>query len=391
MSALETLLQNRWILKSKNKEQYYRLRDEIDEIRKFATEKMGCQIIENQLLVKMEKIPTKAESFMGIEVFQSKMEYVFFCIILMFLEDKEVEEQFVLSQLTEYIQGTVAEFPQMEEGVEWTVYSTRCKLIRVLKYTIDQGILIITDGNEDGFREDGAGEVLYENTGVSRYFMRNFQRDVMEYQSLEDFYEGDWINMDQDRGMIRRHRVYKRILFSPGMYRQNGSEEDFEYLKYYGRRLCEDMEQQFQGQVHIHRGSAYYLAGEDCRMGMTFPGSGVMSNILLLFCKEVQKKVKDKQWEIRQDETIHIDQLELERLIRDLKHRYQDGFGKDMRTMTESKFLQQVLEQLQRWTFLQIDGRNGILYPLCGKICGDYPSDYQQQIDEYKEQDKNES
>ena len=40
MSDLEQLLAKRWILKSEDKEAYYRIRDSIGEIRKFATEKM---------------------------------------------------------------------------------------------------------------------------------------------------------------------------------------------------------------------------------------------------------------------------------------------------------------------------------------------------------------
>ena len=57
MKELEILLNHRWVLKAEDKELYYRVRDEIGEIRKFASEKMGCQITENALLVKMEKIP----------------------------------------------------------------------------------------------------------------------------------------------------------------------------------------------------------------------------------------------------------------------------------------------------------------------------------------------
>lgn len=39
------------------------------------------------------------------------------------------------------------------------------------------------------------------------------------------------------------------------MYREDGSEEDFEYLKYYGRRLGEELEKLFDCHVHIHRGA----------------------------------------------------------------------------------------------------------------------------------------
>ena len=45
MEGLDTLLRKRWILKSEDKELYYKVRDELGEIRQFASEKMGCQIV----------------------------------------------------------------------------------------------------------------------------------------------------------------------------------------------------------------------------------------------------------------------------------------------------------------------------------------------------------
>ena len=55
MNELEILLNNRWILKSDNKELYYQLRDAVGDLRKFSNEKLGCQIIDNSILIKMEK------------------------------------------------------------------------------------------------------------------------------------------------------------------------------------------------------------------------------------------------------------------------------------------------------------------------------------------------
>lgn len=39
MKELEMLLRQRWILKADQKEQYYRIRDNIGEVRKFASDK----------------------------------------------------------------------------------------------------------------------------------------------------------------------------------------------------------------------------------------------------------------------------------------------------------------------------------------------------------------
>lgn len=152
-------------------------------------------MIENALLVKMEKIPALPETCMGIDVFASKEEYAYLCILLMFLEDRDAQEQFILSQLTEYI---AANMPG--EGVDWTLYTNRRRLVKVLRYAAGQGIIRVTDGSDDAFMDQETGEVLYENTGASRYFMRNFSRDIMEYTCPEDFQESDWFAMDEDRG-----------------------------------------------------------------------------------------------------------------------------------------------------------------------------------------------
>ena len=153
MKELEILLNRRWVLKAEDKELYYRMRDAIGEVRKFASEKLGCQVTENALMVKMEKIPVVPETFMGILDFSSREEYAFFCILLMFLEDKDAQEQFILSQLTEYI---AANMPG--EPVDWTVYTSRRRLIKVLRYAVEQGILGITDGNDDAFMDDAASK-----------------------------------------------------------------------------------------------------------------------------------------------------------------------------------------------------------------------------------------
>ena len=116
MNALEILLGRRWILKSKEKELYYQMKDELGSVKKFLTEKLGFQVIVNPYLIKVEKIPAQPENWMGIHAFKEVLDYVFFCYVLMFLEDKETEEQFVLSELTEYVQSQCR-----DRAVDWTL------------------------------------------------------------------------------------------------------------------------------------------------------------------------------------------------------------------------------------------------------------------------------
>jgi uncharacterized protein (TIGR02678 family) len=373
MKEFEILLDKRWVLKSEDKDIYYKVRDAIGDIRRFATDKMGCQVIENSLLVKLEKIPAIPESCMGIEDFTSQEEYAFICILLMFLEDKDAEDQFILSQLTEYIASN------MPQGtVDWTLYNSRRRLIKVLRYAASQGIIRVTDGADEVFMDEQTGEVLYENTGASRYFMRNFSRDIMTYGSPSDFMESDWFEMDEDRGIARRHRVYKRLLFSIGMYQDSGSPEDFEYLKYYGRRLSEDLEQNFDCRVHIHKGSAFILTGEDCHIGKAFPGNNAISDILLLCCGKIRKKVEEGSWKTEKDDKIIVDKFEFEELIRSFKREQGSGFTKSYRQMPEGEFVGEIMRELEEWTFIRLNekDRQVIIYPSAGKMEGHYPDDY---------------
>ena len=155
MKALEVLLSRRWILKSRERELYYQMKDELGSVKKFLMEKLGYQVIVNPYLVKVEKLPAKAERWMGIQEFSAPIEYAFFCLILMFLEVREAEEQFVLSELTEYVQGQY-----QEEKIDWTIYHYRRHLIKVMKYCVTMGILNVDDGSEENFARDDSSEVL---------------------------------------------------------------------------------------------------------------------------------------------------------------------------------------------------------------------------------------
>lgn len=373
MKELEMLLNQRWILKAEDKELYYRVRDSVGEIRKYSTEKLGCQILDNSLMIKMEKIPVVPEAFMGIQEFTSREEYAYLCILLMFLEDRDAQEQFILSQLTEYLSGQIP-----GEISDWTIYTNRRRLIRVLRYAVSQGILGITDGTDDLFMDHAGGEVLYENTGASRYFMRNFPKDIMGYSSSLDFRDSEWFDVDEDRGFARRHRVYKRLLFAPAMYREDGSEEDFEYLKYYGRRLSEELEKLLDCHVHIHRGSAYLVSGEDCRMGTTFPGNNSLSDIILLCTAQIRKMLEQQKWSISRDEMGLVDRIEFEAVLKDVKQRYGSGFSKNYREMPEGEFVRTVMDEMERWMFIRCEEElNQVkLCPLIGKIEGTYPTSY---------------
>lgn len=373
MRTLETLLNQRWILKSRDRELYYQIKEELasGEEKKFLMEKLGYPLIVNSYMIKVEKTPAAPENWMGILEFTSKVEYIFFCIVLMFLEDKEAEEQFVLSELTEYIQSQYR-----EEQLDWTVYRYRRHLIKVMKYCTACGILNVNDGSEEGFARDDTSEVLYENTGVSRYFMKNFTQDIMGYTSPRDFEREEWIDVDEDRGIVRRQRVYRRLLMSMGMYRTEETEEDFAYVKNFRNLIQDDMRKFFDCELQVYRGSAFLILGEECRLGRCFPEENTLSDIVLLTNRLLLEKTDAGEIEVPPDEQLSLPQETFRRLIEECKERYGRGFNKTYREMTTEEFCREVLSYMTELNLIAIERDTVRLRPVAGKIAGKYPEDF---------------
>ena len=279
---------------------------------------------------------------MGITEFQSKEEYVLFCLVLMFLEDKEKEEAFVLSQLTEYLQ---ANYP--EGQLEWTVFENRRKLIRVMKYAMKQGLILNNDGNEDDFASALETEVLYENTGISKYFARSFTQDISEFTKPEDFFQSDWMEMNEDRGIIRRQRVYRKLLLSPGVYREQDKDEDFAYIKSFRSSLEHDLEAILDGSLHVHRTSAFFILDEMENAGRSFPGNNNLSDAILLVFSMLQQEIKVGNYMVKNNETIVLSQDEFNRLLIRCKQTYGSGFAKKYREeMSEEAFAAFIKESM---------------------------------------------
>lgn len=376
MNVLEELMNERWISKHRDRDLYYRIKDELGDIRTFLVEKLGYRIISNSSLVKLEKLPGEALPWMGIQQFKDVSEYALFCVILMFLEDKEAEEQFVLSQLTEYI---TASFP--EGQMAWTVYANRQKLIRVMKFCIKNDLFLIDDGNADNFVTDFEAEALYENTGLSKYFARTFTKDISGFRSVEDFFQSEWLDMNEERGVIRRQRVYRKLLLALGIYREKEQDEDFNYVKNYRSVIESDLEPLLDASIQIYKSSAYLILGENGDLGRVFPARNSLSDAILLLHGEMIRLVKAGELKTEINERILLPLIKLRDIIRDTRRKYGAGLIKAYREMSEREFADCLIEELESLDFIRIDAvtEEVQVMPVVGKIMGRYPERYLEQ------------
>ena len=234
LKVLEELLENYWILNDQDNEKYEEIRQSIDDkTLSFIKQKLGYKLIINPYLIKLEKVPGIPKSFMGIKEFSSKLEYVFLCLILIFLEEKSRKEQFILSQLIEYIQSGSMEIDLGDVVIDFNLFKQRQAMVRVLKYIRDLGFIKLYDGDEAKFAENIQNDVLYEVTGVSKYFVRNFTTNIQDCNSYEDIYEKEQLGLEQDKGIERRQRVYRRLFTENVVYNEKQYDQDYLYIKQY--------------------------------------------------------------------------------------------------------------------------------------------------------------
>lgn len=377
MEEVLLLLENYWILRERDPENYYRIKDKEQELRPFLKEKLGYNLVINPYLVRMVKIPGEPKTWMGVSSFLAPLDYSFLFLILSFLEDKGAEDQFVLSELTEYV---VTMFPGDEE-IDWTFYQKRRSLVRVLQYMREMGLIKINDGSEQGFSDRGEGEVLYESSGLSRYFLPSFSGDITALGEAEEFLNQEWGDLAEDRGVIRRHRVYRRLLLSPMVYAKGPDDPDFQYIRTYRHILERDFNQWLQADFQLHRSGALLVLGEKRFLKESFPQGNNLSDIVLSLAGLLRKGVSQGRWQPRSDGSIIMIEADFNGLLTQCKQKFSKAWFKTYREKPLDKLAMEVLEHLESWEMARRDPllRTVTFYSLVAKLVGEYPGDFIEQ------------
>ena len=372
MNEVRTLMEEFWICKDTDKETYFRIKRDIPRFKKFIQEQLGWKLISNEKLLKLEKVPAHAECFMGITEFQDVRDYCILCILLMFLEDKEEQEQFLLSELIDFIELQL----KTVMDVDWSSFSQRKSLVRALQYTERKGMLKVYEGNSENLSQGIGQEVLYENTGLSRYFAVSFSRDISKYQSYLDFEKEDGDEFEMNRGHFRVNRVYRQLAVCPAMYWVNNEDADSLYLKNQRQWVARYLEENLGGRLDVHKNAAFWMVEEDDSYGMVHPRDAMLPELVALVCAYIQQAVADGEVTRMDDEVIEMKERDFQNLILACRKQWKDAWSKEYREMDSDKLLQNVKEYMKSWMMLAEKGKKILILPASGKVTGFYPKDY---------------
>lgn len=373
MKTLEELLSRRWVTTEKNKELFYKIHDEYLEYEDFLKDKLGYGAIFQNNFIKLDKYGVPPKIWMGIAEFKSKMSYVFLCLILAFLENFDEEEQFILSELVEFITITFK-----EENIDWVIRSNRTALVDALKFCLQEEIIRKNDGSEENYTNDSNAQVLYENTGLSKFFMRIFNQDINDLNTINDFENISSISESSKGEVFLRHQVYRKLLMTPGVFNTPENEEEFKYIKRHRENIQETFSKYFDVSLHVHKNVAFLILGENSNFGKYFPDDTASSkisikcNIALLINSYIRKEIDDKKIEIDFKDNIFLKKEYLNELIIKIRKKYNIVFTKEFRTISDEKFIITIIEYLKNLDMIVEENENYIFNSIVGKVIGEY-------------------
>ena len=379
MTTFEKLLENYWFVKDRDSNEYNSIKVDLDtETQNFIKNKLGYKLIVNPYVIKMEKIPGKPQSFMGIETFTSKLEYMFLCLILIYLEEKTRGEQFILSGLIDYIKNLSAEIDMQDIKIDFTLYPQRKAMVNVLRFIKEMGFIIMYDGDETKFAENIENDILYEVTGVSKYFMRNFSSNISDCNLYTDIYEKEQLGLEQDKGKERRQRIYRRLFTENVVYKEENDDQDYNYIRNYRNVINQDVDKMLESTLEVHKNGAYILLTENKNYKNTFPSNKAISDVVAFINTIIVENTIKNEYKKNIDDTINITEIQMSKLIRTVKEKYSKGFSKEYREMPEDKMLTEVVKYMEQFDMLRCDQNNKgyIIMPMCFKIIGKYPQEF---------------
>lgn len=367
---MNLLLNNFWITKDQDPENYYLLKRKQKDLQDFIYKNLGSKLIIHDRFIKLEKISTIPSKDQGIETFTSTMDYVFLFIFLLYLEDKTRGEKFILSNLIEYVKNTAITL-ELSNTPDWTYSSHRKSLIRVIKYLVDQNLITIKDEDKISFIDDQTADALYEVTGISNYLIPSFDQEIYGLVTPEEFLSIQWLPTDIDSGNIRRYKVYRNLLYLPAIYREDLSDGEYDYLRKMHKTIENELSEKLDLTVEITKNMAMVYTDESVIQKDYFPNTKRITDIILLINSEIVNYLNTQDIEKLSDETYLITKGELEKIILDAKNKYKPFYSKAYLDLNDKKYLNEIIHTMENYHFIK-EKQDDLfkIYPLVNRFQG---------------------
>ena len=366
---MKALLYNFWITKDKNKDLYYQIKKNQNKIKDFISKNLGSNLIVHDRFIKLEKIPTIIKTNAKLEGFTSVLEYVILTIMLLFLEDKTRGDYFILSDLIEYVKNTSITL-ELNHIPDWNKVQDRRCLSNVISLLEELQIIKIKDAGKVSFIDSVDAEVLYESLGTSNYMMRMFDNDINELETPEDFIKNEFISQDEEKGDIRRYKVFRNILYTPAVSSNDITTNELDYIKKNRNYIKTEIDKNLNMEVEVTHNLAILYDEDSNTEKDNFPNNKKLTEIVLMVNEKILKEIKDNKIAINNLEIATIKEDYFENIVKEIKRTKAPYIGKTLLRETDKRFYEMILEYMEKYNFIEKNDDEIIIYPTVSRLVG---------------------
>lgn len=359
---MESLLNNFWILKDDKPELYYSIKRHQEHLRDFIIKNLGSKLIIKDSFIKLEKIPANAATNLGINSFKSPTDYSFLCLILLFLEDKTKGTYFTLTNLIEYVKNTAVAL-ELNNIPDWTLGKNRKSLVRAIDFLVSIHAINLKDESKVSFKEDETAEALYTSTGLSNYVMRIFNNEIYDYKYEKDFVKDEWSYQDDNKGDVRKYKVYRNLIYTPVILTKDISENEIDYLKKLRGHMREELMNNLGLELEVTKNMAFVYEYESSINKESFPNNKKICDIVLMVNTALLESITDNKIMLDEYEIGRVSKEFLYDLIIDIKKNKVIYLSKQFKDLTVEMFFNEITEYMEDYSFIKENNNMYDIYP----------------------------
>ena len=349
--CMQLLLNNFWILKEDDLDNYYKIKRNQHLLRDYINKTLGSRLIIHDRFIKLEKIPAQALESIGLPNFILQTDYIYLCLILLFLEDKTRETYFMLSDLIDYVKNTAVAL-ELNNVPNWTLTKERKSLKRAVNFLEKIKVIKLKDASKDDFSDNENAEALYISTGLSNYVMRMFNNEIFDIKQEEDFIRDEWTYQNDEKGDIRKYKIYRNLIYTPCIYMNDISKSEIDYLKQLRHHISNELSN-LNYELELTKNMALVFENENALTKDSFPNNKRISAIVLIVLTKLYELIKENKIILNEYEIGKISYEDLYNIIINIKNKYNIYLSKTLKDLTDSAFFDNIIDILETYTFIR--------------------------------------
>ena len=348
---MQLLLNNFWILKEDDLDNYYKIKRNQHLLRDYINKTLGSRLIIHDRFIKLEKVPAQALESIGLPNFILQTDYIYLCLILLFLEDKTRETYFMLSDLIDYVKNTAVAL-ELNNVPNWTLTKERKSLKRAVNFLEKIKVIKLKDASKDDFSDNENAEALYISTGLSNYVMRMFNNEIFDIKQEEDFIRDEWTYQNDEKGDIRKYKIYRNLIYTPCIYMNDISKSEIDYLKQLRHHISNELSN-LNYELELTKNMALVFENENALTKDSFPNNKRISAIVLIVLTKLYELIKENKIILNEYEIGKISYEDLSNIIIGIKNKYNIYLSKTLKDLTDSAFFDNIIDILETYTFIR--------------------------------------